>query len=240
MTNAELFLDHYGAIEKYLRRVYGSKGQYDTFLQLITKAEKKHSVIGYYATDLREYGELRNAIVHNKAPDDNKIIAEPHSYVVDRMGHIRKMIEDPLKLKDIMTSPVFIATSELSIFETAQKMYRNIFTHVPVYDNGVFVGVLSESALLRWVGYRTEQGKVIDKTNNIKAMIKFLDQPGGKFNDFIFLPKNTLILDVRQYFDTALRQGRRLGAVFVTKTGKNSEPIEGMLTAWDLPRIELD
>jgi CBS domain-containing protein len=240
MTNAEIFLDHYLAIEKYLRRVYGSRGQYDTFLQLVTKAEKNHSVFSYYASDLREYGELRNAIVHNRAPSDNTIIAEPHSYVVERLGHIRKMIEDPLKIKDIMTSPVFIVKTDQGIFSTAQTMYKNIYTHVPVYDKGSFVGILSESALLRWVGYRTQSGEVLDKTNNIKAMVEFLDQPGNKFNDYIFLPRNTLILDAKQYFDTALRQGRRLGAVFITKTGKNTETIEGMLTAWDLPRIELD
>ena len=82
MTNAEQFLEHYAAIERYMRRVYGSPGQYDTFLQLITKAEKQHSIIKYYASDLREYGELRNAIIHNRAPDSNAIIAEPHSFVV--------------------------------------------------------------------------------------------------------------------------------------------------------------
>ncbi|MDQ5958224.1 MAG: hypothetical protein QG562_42, partial [Patescibacteria group bacterium] len=29
------------------------------------------------------------------------------------------------------------------------------------------------------------------------------------------------------------------GVVFATKTGKNTEYIEGLLTAWDLPKLKL-
>lgn len=239
MTNAEQFLDHYGAIERYLRRTYGSKSVHDTFLQLITKAEVHHSVIAYYANDLREYGELRNAIVHKYAPKEDSIIAEPHSFVVERMAHIRKMIEDPLKIKDVMVKPIQIANINDSIYDVAMNMYKNIYTHVPVYDDKDFLGVLSESSLLRWTGYQAKKGNTLDTTNKIALMKKFLDVAGNKFNDFEFVPKNMLILDVRDKFEKALYEGRRLGVVFATKTGKNTEHIEGLLTAWDLPKLRL-
>lgn len=239
MTNAEQFLDHYSAIEQYLRRTYGSKNIHDTFLQLITKAEIHHSVIAYYANDLREYGELRNAIVHKYAPQENSIIAEPHSFVVERMAHIRKMIEDPLKIKDVMVKSIKIANVEDSIYDVAINMYKNIYTHVPVYEEGKFIGVLSESSLLRWTGYQAKRGVALNTTNKILRMKKFLDVAGNKFNDFEFVPNNTLILDVRDKFEKALYEGRRLGVVFATKTGKNSEYIEGLLTAWDLPKLRL-
>lgn len=48
-----------------------------------------------------------------------------------------------------------------------------------------------------------------------------------------------VVLDVKKRFEQALQEGRRLGAIFVTKSGKSSEPIAGMVTAWDLPRLTL-
>lgn len=240
MTNAEQFLEHYAAIERYMRRVYGSPGQYDTFLQLITKAEKQHSIIKYYASDLREYGELRNAIIHNRAPDSNAIIAEPHSFVVERMAHIRAMIEHPTKIKDVMTSPVFRVTTTDLLYSTAQTMLNNIYTHVPVYEEGSFVGVLSESAILRWVGHRVANNKQLVASRTIAEVKDWLDISGNTYNDYEFVPRTSIVLDVKKRFELALQEGRRLGAVFVTKTGKTTEPIEGIVTAWDFPRLAVD
>lgn len=240
MTNAEQFLEHYAAIERYMRRVYGSPGQYDTFLQLITKAEKQHSIIKYYASDLREYGELRNAIIHNRAPDSSDIIAEPHSFVVERMAHIRAMIEHPTKIKDVMTSPVFTVQTTDLLYPTAQTMLKNIYTHVPVYKNDEFAGVLSESAILRWIGYRVSNNKQLVDTRTLAEIIDWLDESGNKYNDFEFVPRSTIVLDVKKRFEIALLEGRRLGAVFVTKTGKTAEPVEGIVTAWDFPRLSID
>lgn len=241
MTNAEQFLEHYGAIERYLRRVYGSKGQYDTFLQLVTKAEKQHTVINYYANDLREYGELRNAIVHNRTPEENAIIAEPHSFVVERMSHIRVMIEHPKKVGDVMTKPVYRASTSDLLYPTAQKMIQQLYTHIPVYDtDGKFAGVLSETAVLRWVGNRVKQNKQLKEDRTIAEIIEWLDVSGNKYNDYEFMPKNAPVLDAKKRFELALNEGRRLGAIFVTKTGKANEPIAGLITAWDFTRLTLD
>ena len=240
MTNAEQFLEHYAAIERYMRRSYGSPGQYDTFLQLITKAEKQHSIIKYYASDLREYGELRNAIIHNRAPDSDAIIAEPHSFVVERMAHIRTMIEHPTKIKDVMTSPVFKVSAQDLLYPTAKTMLKNIYTHVPVYNDEVFVGILSESAILRWVGHRVSNNKQLVATRTIADITDWLDKSGNTYNDYEFVPRSTIVLDVKKRFEIALQEGRRLGAVFVTKTGKMTEPIEGIVTAWDFPRLSID
>jgi CBS domain len=240
MTNAEKFLSDYIAIERYLRRTYGSQGQFETFLQLVTKAEKQHSIIKHYAADLREYGELRNAIIHNRAPEDNAIIAEPHSFVVERLTHIRNMIEHPVKVSNVMTSPVFTVTDNELLYPTAKLMLDNVYTHVPVYKDGQFVGILSESAILRWVGNRAKDNKQLKNDRKISEMVDWLDVSGNKYNDYEFIPRSMIILDVRKRFEIALQEGRRLGAIFVTKTGKSSEKIEGIVTAWDLPRLRLE
>lgn len=239
MTNAKKFIEHFSAIERYLRRSFGTPGQFESFLQLVTKAEAQHAIIRYYADDLREYGELRNAIVHKRAPDDSAIIAEPHKIVVERMAHIQSMIEHPIRVTDVMTQPVFIATTKNLVYPTAQAMHQNIYTHVPVYDGKVFKGVLSESAILRWIGQKVRDDQQLHTEHAIGELTKYLDQSGNKFNDYEFMPKTMNVLDAKRRFEISLDQGRRLGAIFITNSGKNTEKIQGIITAWDLPRLTL-
>lgn len=240
MTNAQTFLDHYAAIERYLRRLYGTREYHESFLQLIAKAEPKNAVVAYYAADLKEYGELRNAIVHKRVPGDGAIIAEPHSFVVERMANIRNMIEHPTKAADVMTKPIYTVTTRDLLYPTAQIMFKNVYTHVPVYDGTAFVGVLSESAILRWIGQKLSSEEELHVTHTIGELANWLDQSGNKFNDYEFMPQTMIVLDVKKRFEHALADGRRLGAIFITKTGKNTEKILGMITAWDLPKITLD
>jgi CBS domain-containing protein len=150
------------------------------------------------------------------------------------------MIEHPIKVGSVMTSPVFTTTDEGLLYDTAKIMLQNVYTHVPVYKDGAFMGVLSESAILKWVGNRAKDNKQSKLDRKIGEMIDWLDASGNKFNDYEFVPRTMVILDVRKRFESALQEGRRLGAVFVTKTGKSSEKIEGIITAWDLPRLQLD
>lgn len=239
MTNAEQFLEHYIVIEKMLRKTYGSKSHHETFLHLVAKAEKKSSLIRHYANDLREYGELRNAIVHNRTPNSSEIIAEPHSFVVATMAKIRQNIEKPLKIKDVMTRPVFTATIDDNITATARLMYQKLYTHVPIYNGSKFEGVLSESALLKWVGELSEGNRPLDAKRTILEMVHQLDQPGNKFNNYEFASRNMFVLDVKNRFEQAMDEGIRLGAIFITKTGKMTELIDGMVTAWDLPKLTL-
>lgn len=239
MTNAEKFIEHYIAIEKMLRRNYGSKGQHQSFLQLVAKAEKRQSVVAFYADDLREYGELRNAIVHNRSPKENDIIAEPHSYVVERMAYIRNQIEHPVRIEHVMNTNIMTAKVTDTTLPIAQVMLKHVYTHVPVYDGKKFVGVLSETALLRIVGERIANDELINKDATIQKSVQHLDESGNIYNDFEFAPRKMFVMDARARFEQALDEGRRLGAIFVTKTGKNDEKIEGLVTAWDLPKLRL-
>ena len=156
------------------------------------------------------------------------------------MAYIRSMIEHPIKIKDVMTSPVFTAAVDDLLYPTAQKMLEEVYTHVPIYDNRAFVGVLSESAILRWVGHRVGASKQLNASRKIAEVKNWLDVSGNMYNDYEFVPRNTIVLDVKKRFELALLEGRRLGAVFITKTGKADQPIEGIVTAWDFPKLSID
>jgi hypothetical protein len=51
---------------------------------------------------------------------------------------------------------------------------------------------------------------------------------------FAFVGRDVLAPDVVALFQDALRRSERLGAVFVTQSGRSCERLLGMLTSWDM------
>jgi hypothetical protein len=86
MKNSERFLNAFVAIEKYLQNKCGLN-QWETFSQLIFVASKSMPEVRRYRYDLREYGELRNAIVHDYR-GDGYVIAEPNTIAVESIEKI--------------------------------------------------------------------------------------------------------------------------------------------------------
>lgn len=238
MTNSQKFIDDFKAIESLLRRRYGSKMTFSSFLQVLKKAEEQDMTVAYFSNDLREYAELRNAILHNRSPESNEAIAEPHFVVVKRIAGIRGYLENPPKISKVAKGPVYSARGSHSILATARLMFNEVYTHVPVYDEkNNFKGVLSETSLLRYVGSQLD--KVLHSDAIIEDMYQFLDKSGDKFNDHIFLPEHFGLLEARAKFVESANIGTRLGAIFVTQNGSSQKTIKGIITAWDLPSLEV-
>ena len=62
--------------------------RYVGFAQLVRRLARTDATIAQFADELLEYGDLRNAIVHD-AVEPGRIIAEPHPDVVERMEYSR-------------------------------------------------------------------------------------------------------------------------------------------------------
>ena len=92
MKNSERFLNAFITIEDFLREEINADN-YVTFYQVIDKATLSNSIVRSYKDDLKEYADLRNAIVHERS--GGSIIAEPNDYVVDRIERIATVLEKP-------------------------------------------------------------------------------------------------------------------------------------------------
>jgi hypothetical protein len=60
------------------------------------------------------------------------------------------------------------------------------------------------------------------------------------YDDFCFISKDVSVYQLRELFvkDFLKNTHKRLGAVFVTETGKRNEPLQAMVTVLDLPKLE--
>lgn len=231
MTNAQIFLTLFNKIEQHLDQINNSTNYYG-FRRLVDHLSKDNELVAHYKLELIDYLELRNAIVHKST---GKPIAEPHSEVIEQMQAIYDALTNPPQAMEIATHPVYTCTTTTPVLEIIQKMNQNFYTSIPVYHDGMFVGVFSDHSLTKWLAH-------IDKPLNlddiyISQIQNYFDKENDKFNGYQFMAKNVDIFTVKKAFASFMEKKMRLGAIFLTKNGHKQEPIEAIVTAWDLPKM---
>ena len=233
MKNSKKFLKIFNALEQYLEKLANKPDHYQ-FKELVKYLSNINPVIKEYAHELREFAELRNAIVHEPK---KKIIAEVYPYVVDEIKKIYKRITRPLKAYEVATKPVYCCDLNDFLLIHIREMRRKIYTHVSVYNGNQFVGVLSESSIFNWLSDLDRFDFDLEKIK-VKDIQEYLNIENRPNEYFKFVSKNENAYLIKQWFKEAIGEKKRLGAVFVTETGQKDEKIIGIITSWDLPRIK--
>lgn len=80
--NSDRFIVSYNRLDQLMKDLI-STNEHMAFFRLIDFAKKKNAIIRRYEADLREYGDLRNAIIHHRTSLEFAI-AEPHDEVVTK------------------------------------------------------------------------------------------------------------------------------------------------------------
>lgn len=76
MLNSERFLNAFNSIEHSLRKL-AKKEKGTRFYKLVNIASEHYQIVQHFSNDLKEFADLRNAIVHERT--DGHVIAEPNA-----------------------------------------------------------------------------------------------------------------------------------------------------------------
>ena len=119
------------------------------------------------------------------------------------------------------------------VIDVSDKMKSENFSQVPITDqNDVLIGVFSESSIFSYFG----TDEIIDASKNLSIQDIFahcqLDDQRTEI--YRFAHPNTPIHKIYNKFVTTDGNTKRLGAVFVTASGKQTEKVSRMITAWDV------
>lgn len=226
-SNAIQFLDAFNDIEARLR-LLAKADHYVSFNELLKRTRFDNTVIKRYANDLREYAELRNAIVHTRREDF--IIAEPHPSVVSHICRVRDQICNPPTVSSLKSKPVFVVNPETPMRDVLTQFAQRNFVRCPVVDQGRIVCLLTAKSITRWLASTglTDQTKIATVSNVI---------PFALSEKYIISTPETDIYSVYENFKLQLRSGGSLQAVLITRKGDNHGPVIQMITASDLPAL---
>jgi CBS domain-containing protein len=230
MTNAERFLNAFSDIEKHLRSVTRI-GRAVRFTEVLRTQSVRDPVVRRFEYDLREYADLRNAIVHNGAGNE-RVIADPRRPTVLHLEHIRDRILQPPRLGEHFRRDVQVSQPTESVGGAARRMFEGNFSQLPIYMNDKFVALLTTETVARWLGAKfAENGGLLDEP--IERALRHVE--GTSRCEFLGL--SSTVAEALERFHARSTEGRSLDAIIMTQDGKEDQPPLGILTTFDLPKL---
>jgi len=187
-------------------------------------AARQDRTLQKYRDELREFSELRNAIVHfHGFPAE--IIAEPTQEALERLRFIVEQIVDPARLIPTFASEVKCFQSDSPLLDAMRFMDQQGFSQVPVIIDGT-LGLLTTEGIGRWLT-RTADANMAGLA--VKDVL-----PRERAGNFALMSAHDTVEHARDTFQRSVARGVRLNAILVTKDGANKCPVLGIVTASDL------
>ncbi len=229
-VNSERFLNAFIEIEQELRLIVGAD-RYLSFYNLVKRASSINKTVRPFATYLKEYADLRNAIVHERI--DGEPIAEPHDAAVLHLEEILDILTSPPRIEDGFLGEVVTCAPYDPIGYAMKRMLCESFSQFPVYRGSKFVGLLTAETVARWVADRLSCGVGLIEEESVSEVLKFTEHP----ENYSFIDRKATLFEVISLFEEFNRKGKTLKAVIVTNTGNKDEHPVGILTVFDLSKL---
>ena len=231
-------IDTYNQVDHFLRDSIKSERHLDHG-SLLKEAALRNPVVARHLQEMRSLSQLRNTIIHNPFGSEISPLITPNQIVVDRYKAILESLKHPPTALSIAIEGqnIYTAKKQDRLMDVLKKMDDNIFTHVPIIEKGEMVGILSENALLSYIA--DMEDVIIDSSTKVDALSAYIPLNKHRGESFKFLPRDATLEEVFNMFNEAIKVRERIGMVFITHNGKQSEKLLGILTAWDLANFEL-
>lgn len=226
---AEEFLQLLNQIDEHLKqRVKRHEGR--GFMMRLDIAARQDPALARFKEELREFSELRNAIVHYRE-FPARVIAEPTEDALGRLRTIADQILNPPRLLPTFASKVRCFSADDPLREAVQFMSDTEHSQVPVVKDGALL-LLSTEGVGRWVMQNPGCNLAASSVGDVLQY----ERPGN----FLVLSGDELVVSARTTFRRELGKGRRLQAILITRQGEPKPPLLGIATASDLLRQQVE
>lgn len=189
--------------------------------------KKNHSLLRYIRS-------VRNALQHPQHHSKGHAVQVSEAFL-DEVRTLLNYLRNPPTVSSIGVPRKKIKTAGLSdeLGDLANDMKRGGFSHVPILNKfGAIIGVFNEAAVFDYLWAETEI--IIGREMQISDIFTHCRLDAGHTESFRFVKPGTLIDDLAEMFRVPESPTTRLGAAFVTASGKKTEPLQRLVTAWDV------
>jgi len=231
MSNAEIFIDKFKVLEDLLRRKFNILDYNKSALNEIeNKPQFKH-----LKSELIYIRDIRNILQH-KPTFNGEYPIQPNSEIINNVQKVINYINNPPKAYDkcIQIQNVCYVKEDDLIYPIMLKMKDNVYTHIPILENGVVQGVFSENTLF---GALIEDELIYQKDFtkfNTELIQKYCNIRNHVSETFAFIPREIDLEDVKEMFLKSFQNKQRLAMLFVTQHGRPEEKLLGIITPWDV------
>jgi hypothetical protein len=129
MTNSERFLKAFAQLERFLKD-NAPHQRHRSFYQLVELVGETQPAVKQVEHDLKEYADLRNAIIHERRGE--MVIAEPNPYAVNDIERIAELVRTPPKIIPLFRTQVAELSEDREIAVAVKMIYKKSISEIPI------------------------------------------------------------------------------------------------------------
>jgi CBS domain-containing protein len=231
MTDANrLFIQVYeglkGEINRRARKSGSSRLELETAADLDQKIARSIQLLRYIR-------DVRNTLQHPQHKSRAPAVQVTSDFLAEATNLLHAL-QNPPRAHSLCVprARLCVADRGQTIASIAGIMRTKKFSHIPVLDErDVLTGVFNEAAIFDYF-FSGKKEKSHELT--IQEILVHCRLDAGHTETFGFVGPNATEDAIVGKLTSTSGPSTRIGALFVTASGKSSEPITGMLTPWDV------
>lgn len=230
MDRTQQFLDRFNELEQFLRESTNSKREVP-FGSMIGHVAQKNAAVRRYERDLREFADLRNAIVHEHPR--GHVIADIRQEALDEFNATVEQIMAPKRVYPLFRREIHVYRETDPLANAVKDLFENGHSQIIVRVDKMLT-LLSSQGVTRWLGSQVD-GRDVDLTDATIGNALAYEEEGG----IAFVSRDAPVDEARELFlSFPTRHSQRLRAVVITENGRPTEAPLGIITASDLVELE--
>ncbi|MFN8702462.1 MAG: CBS domain-containing protein [Rhodospirillales bacterium] len=200
----------------------------------IERAASRDGAVRKRQNLLKYIRDVRHAVQHPKHRSNGYAVLISESFLEEVEGLLNHL-QNPLRSGSLGVPRKQIRTTHLSdrLGDLADEMRAGGFSNVPILDeDDVIVGVFNETAIFHYLWHENET--IVGRGMLVREVIEHCRLAANRTETFRFVGPRVPLEDLADMFAPVESATTRLGAVFVTASGKDTERLERLITPWDV------
>lgn len=227
MNRTEMFLDKYKQLETIVKSEY-NLGKNDSAINFLMRNKAFVDI----ERELDMCRETRNLLSHNPKIKGEYAV-EPSESMLELLDNVISRIEHPLRAKDVMVrkNDLCYMSMDDKVRDGMLAIKEHSYKQIPILDDGVLVGIFSAKTLLDIM--ISKEGTGIDPEISFLDISKYVTI-NNEDKTYAFVSQDMLVSDIGLMYKDNLSKTDRINIIFVTHSGKRTERILGIITAWEI------
>ena len=189
---------------------------------------------------LKYIRDVRHALQHpqHRSPGHAVVISEPF---LEEIQSLLEYLRNPPTASQVGVPRKKIRVASLSdrLGELADAMKLYGFSHIPILDDcEAVVGVFNEASVFDHLWSDSET--IIGRNMLVSDIFRHCRLDANHTESFRFVTPRTPLDELGAMFLAIESPTSRVGAAFVTASGKPTEPLQFLITPWDVLATTID
>jgi hypothetical protein len=230
-TTISRFKTAFTEIEHRLKQILlPTKNQ--RFTDMVRQAAKQDLGVRRMQSTLLDLAAIRNVLTHNPNGAQPRVDLTEHAAA--EIEKVRDILLTPPRLLPDFAKEVVTCNADDSLSLVLVKMATNFVKKLPIYRGPNLVGLLVSRTLARWLAHCATTGIPQFSKVNVEHLLQYQEGDGR----YKLLSSSATYFDaVAEFQETACKWGHHLDAILITANGNDAEPLLGIVTVAQMPKL---